>query len=49
MRRINRKGDIEAMKMHEHALSYVWVAVGIVVAFYAWSWIQPMLGTQTAA
>jgi hypothetical protein len=37
------------MPSTHHALSFVWVAVGIIAAFYAWSYISPMLGTQTAA
>jgi hypothetical protein len=37
------------MPTAHHALSYVWVAVGIIVAFYVWSYISPMLGTQAAA
>jgi hypothetical protein len=31
----------------EHALSYVWLAVGIILAFWAWAYVAPYIG-QTA-
>lgn len=32
------------MRGWEHALSYVWIAAGVVLAFYAWSYISPAIG-----
>lgn len=38
------------MRGFEHALSFVWIAVGIIAAFYAWSYIAPAIsGTGAAA
>jgi hypothetical protein len=32
-----------------HALALLWVAVGIIVGFFAWSYVQPMLPAKTTA
>jgi hypothetical protein len=32
----------------EHAMSYVWIAVGMILAFWAWNYAAPYIG-QTAA
>ncbi len=36
------------MPGHHHALSYLWIGVGIIAAFYVYSFIAPML-SQSAA
>lgn len=35
------------MAGHHHALSFLWIAVGIIGAFYVYSFIAPMLGQST--
>lgn len=32
-----------------HVLGLVWVAVGIIVGFFAWAYIAPMLPAKTTA
>lgn len=44
----SQKRTENKMRGWEHGLSYVWIAVGVILAFYAWSYVAPAISGTTA-